>query len=184
MVFELGEIKKIRKKLGMSQAELAKRADVSQSMIAKIEAGKLEPGYTAAQRILQALQEMNQKQELKARAIMNPKLISIRVSDSIKQAIAKMQKYAISQLPVVERGQIIGLVTEGALLNATQVKKFSLDSAVAEVMEDTPPIVSQETPLTVIVQLLKFFPMVMVAEKGKWLGVITKADIVKKSFTG
>jgi len=35
MEYELGEIKKIRKNLGLTQSELAKRANVSQSIIAK-----------------------------------------------------------------------------------------------------------------------------------------------------
>ena len=39
---ELEEIKRIRKKLGISQTELANRAQVSQSLIAKVESGGQE----------------------------------------------------------------------------------------------------------------------------------------------
>jgi len=40
MTYELEEVKKIRKKLGLTQTELANRAGVSQSLIAKIEKQK------------------------------------------------------------------------------------------------------------------------------------------------
>ncbi|MFQ5647816.1 MAG: helix-turn-helix transcriptional regulator, partial [Candidatus Aenigmatarchaeota archaeon] len=40
---EITEIRKIRKKLGLTQSQLAQEARVSQSLIAKIEAGKLDP---------------------------------------------------------------------------------------------------------------------------------------------
>jgi len=46
MEFEINEVKDIRKRLGLTQLELAKRANVSQSLIAKIEAGRIDPRYS------------------------------------------------------------------------------------------------------------------------------------------
>lgn len=173
---ELQEIKFLRKKLGWNQTELAKRAGVSQSLIAKVETGTLDPSYRNARKILDALHEASAEKEEKASTIMNPKLISIKSKDSIKQAIAKMKHYEISQLPVIEKQKVIGLVSESTLLNAIDTKRV----LVREIMEEAPPVVSKETPVSGIVHLLKFAPVVVVAEKGKLLGVITKADIVRK----
>ena len=47
-MFELNEISRLRKQLGLTQAELAKLSGVSQSLIAKLEAGKIEPSYSKA----------------------------------------------------------------------------------------------------------------------------------------
>ena len=45
MLENLDQIKIIRKKHGLNQKELADRADVSQSLIAKIESGNIEPSF-------------------------------------------------------------------------------------------------------------------------------------------
>ena len=55
MVIEIREIKEIRKKLGLTQGQLANMANVSQSLIAKIEAGRLDPTYSNATKIFEAL---------------------------------------------------------------------------------------------------------------------------------
>lgn len=51
------EIRKIRKELGITQEELAKKAGVTQAYIAKLEAGKVDPRLSTLNRILQALLE-------------------------------------------------------------------------------------------------------------------------------
>ncbi len=60
-MYDLKEIKVIRKKLGITQGELAKLSNVSQSMIAKIESNILDPSYTNACKIFNALNDLNNK---------------------------------------------------------------------------------------------------------------------------
>ena len=74
MPYELEEIKEIRKKFGLTQSELAKRAGVSQSLIAKIEANMLDPGYSKTKQIFDALENLTQKEELTAQQIMQKKM--------------------------------------------------------------------------------------------------------------
>ena len=66
MPYELDEIKKIRKKIGLTQTGLANRAGVSQSLIAKIESGRIDPTYTKTQKIFAALSDLEKKDEVKA----------------------------------------------------------------------------------------------------------------------
>src|SRR3989344_3585870 len=110
MPYELEEIREIRKKLGMTQTELANRAGVSQSLIAKIESGRIDPTYTKTQKIFAALSELEKKEEIKAGQIMTARIIGVAPADSIKEAIAKMKKSQISQLPVVEDHKLVGMV--------------------------------------------------------------------------
>ncbi|MEM3267388.1 MAG: helix-turn-helix domain-containing protein [Conexivisphaerales archaeon] len=53
-MYELREISKMRKVLGLTQVQLAKMAGISQSLLAKIEAGKVDPSYTRARKIFAA----------------------------------------------------------------------------------------------------------------------------------
>ena len=179
MTYELEEVKKIRKKLEMTQTELANRAGVSQSLIAKIESGRIDPTYTKTKKIFAALSELEKKEEIKAEQIMTSRIISISSNTSIKEAIGKMKKYQISQLPVVNNSKLIGLVSESTILDALLKSKAA---EVKEIMQEAPPIVSKTTSIQVISNLLKHYPMVLVSEEGKLIGLITKSDLLGKLY--
>ena len=98
MPYELEEIREIRKKFGLTQSELAKRAGVSQSLIAKIESGRIDPTYTKTKKIFAALSDLEKKEEIKAEQLMTNKIISISPSTSIKEAIAKTKDRTKSKL--------------------------------------------------------------------------------------
>ena len=181
MTYELEEIKKIRKKLGMTQTELANRAGVSQSLIAKIESGRIDPTYTKTKKIFAALSELEKKEEIKAEQIMTSRIISIDPNEPIKEAISKMKKFQISQLPVMEGNKLIGLVSESTILDALLNPK---STRVRDIMQESPPIVSKTTPIQVVSNLLKHYPMVIVSEEGKLIGLITKSDLLGKLYRG
>lgn len=179
MTYELEEVKKIRKKLGMTQTELADRAGVSQSLIAKIEAGRIDPTYTKTKKIFAALSDLEKKEEVKAEQLMTSRIIGVGPGDSMKDAIAKMKKFQISQLPVMDNHKLIGLVSESTILDAMLNSK---GNSVKEIMQESPPIVSKTTSIQVVSSLLKHFPMVVVSEEGKLAGIITKSDLLGKLY--
>ena len=181
MTYELEEVKKIRKKLGMTQTELANRAGVSQSLIAKIESGRIDPTYTKTKKIFTALSDLEKKEEIKAEQLMTTKIISIPSDASIKEAINKMKKFQISQLPVIDDNKLIGLISESTILDALLNSK---GKEVKEVMQETPPIVSKITSIQVISNLLKHYPLVVVSEEGKLVGLITKSDLLGSLYKG
>ena len=179
MTYELEEVRKIRKKLGLTQTQLAKRADVSQSLIAKIESGRIDPTYTKTKKIFAALSELEKKEEIKAEQLMAAKIISVSPDTAIKEAISKMRKFQISQMPVVDNGKLIGMISESTILDALMKSKAQ---KIDEVMQEAPPIVSKKTSVQVISNLLKHYPMVLVSQEGKLIGVITKSDLLGKLY--
>ena len=181
MTYELEEVKKIRKKLGMTQTELANRAGVSQSLIAKIESGRIDPTYTKTKKIFAALSDLEKKDEIKAEQLMNTKIVSVAPGEPIKETISLMKKFQISQLPVIENHKLIGLVSESTILDAMLNSK---GRHVREVMQEAPPIVSKTTSIQVVSNLLKYYPMVVVSEEGKLIGLITKSDLLGKLYKG
>jgi len=177
MLSEIADIKRIRKKLGLTQEELAQRAGISQSMIAKIESGSLEPSYSNAQKIFRAIDEQSLKEEMKAEHLMNDKIIWANPEDKIEAVVAKMKTHGFSQLPVIKNNAVEGLVTETDILESILRKKAA---KVSDIMESPPPIVSADASSSAVIHLLKYYPLVLVSKKGKISGIITKTDIITK----
>ncbi len=174
---EIQNIKKVRKQLGLTQSGLAKESNVSQSLIAKIESGNLDPAYSNAKKIFKALNTISEKIEMKADDIAQPRIISVRPDSDIKSAIRLMKKHNISQLPVVEDNNAVGMLSESIILDAVMDNK---KGCIREIMKDSPPVISGTASVQVVSGLLKFFPIVLVSKKGRLNGVITKSDLLEK----
>jgi len=179
-MISLEDIKTIRAQLGITQAELAYRARVSQSLIAKIESGLLDPTYNNAKKIFDALAELQEKENILAEDIMQKKVIFVMPITQINEAIKKMKKHEISQLPVIEKGKCLGLVSESILLD--EIIKGTQERKIKDIMKDAPPIVPMKSSVDVISNLLKFFPMVLVSDNGKINGLITKSDVIRNVY--
>ncbi|MBI2125458.1 CBS domain-containing protein [Candidatus Woesearchaeota archaeon] len=178
-MMEIQNIKKMRQALGLTQHQFAKQASVSQSLIAKIESGRVDPAYSKVKQIEEALHLLSAKKELSLDEIMTKKIITVKPSEKAAEVIKLMNRKNISQIPVVERDNIIGVVSESsALAHAERLK----NSTVAEIMDEAPPIVPQTTSISVVSSLLKHYSLVLVKEKGTLVGIITKADLLRKAF--
>ncbi|MBU0470063.1 MAG: CBS domain-containing protein [Nanoarchaeota archaeon] len=175
----LENIRKLRKKYNLTQKELANKAGVSQSLIAKIESKKLDPTFTKAQLIFEALEKLQVTEEVKAQEIMQKKVYFAEVNDSLKTIIKIIKTKGISQLPVLSNGNVCGIITEGAILRKIMANPEKINSLKAEdTMEEAPPIVSPKTGLRVLFHLLQESPIVLVSEKGQTKGIISKADLL------
>jgi len=45
-------------------------------------------------------------------------------------------------------------------------------------MKEAPPLISVTTSIDVITNLLKFYPFILIGQKGQIKGVITKSDLI------
>jgi len=180
MIFELNEVKRLRKGLNLTQKELAKLSGVSQSLIAKVESGGIDPTFSKATKIFEALRTARHSQ-MKAGDVTNNSIISVSPVDSIEKAIRKMKKYNISQMPVIQDKEVLGLIDEATILEALIGSKNS-DTEIRDVMTDAPPIISKKASMDSVHQLLREYSIVLVSENGKLKGHITKADLLIKTF--
>ena len=180
MPYELHEIKVLRKRFGLTQSELASRAGVSQSLIAKIESQRIDPTYSNAQKIFAALDSLHTTHELKAEQVMQKHMITVNHDAGLLNTINLMKKHNISQVPVLKGRQIIGLISETSLLEAALEGKKHI--TVEEVMQDAPPIISKNATVLTIAGLLRFYPLVIVAEKDKYIGIVAKSDLLGKVY--
>ncbi|MCD6368173.1 MAG: CBS domain-containing protein [Thermoproteales archaeon] len=176
------EIRLLRKRAGLTQKELATRAGVSQSLIARIEGGSVDPRLSTLRKILTVIEEALEKHS-KAHHVMHTPVITLSPNDNLEKAAKIMWKYGISQIPVVdEKKRVIGTVYEDTVIkkilslkNAEQVFRMRVES----VLEDPLPVVSPDDPIDKVLRiLLSGVPAVIVTDKGQPVGIITKSDVI------
>ncbi|HIG98209.1 TPA: CBS domain-containing protein [Candidatus Woesearchaeota archaeon] len=177
---ELQEIRHLRKRYNLTQSQLAKLAGVSQSLIAKIEAGTVDPTFSHAKRILESLHGLSREREPKAEQLITSKIISVPKNEPLYWAIRKMKSHGISQMPVTWGGSIVGMISESSIIEKMAEGASPARIQAKDAMDEAPPVIVKTTPLVAVTELLRHSPLVVVAENGKPKGVITKADILRK----
>ena len=171
-----------RRRLGLTQSQLAKQAGVSQSYIAKLEAKKIEPSYTRVRAIFEALQRLERSREARANEIMTKDVVGVQVCDKVQSAVKLMRETGYSQLPVFDGERSVGSVSESTIIDRIVDRKRGeviTDGLVSEIMDDAFPQVGEDAPVSLLTSLLRVYPAVLVSKKGEVAGIVTKADLLK-----
>ncbi len=179
-MFEIEEIKRRRKKLGITQKRLAELVGVSQPLIARIESGDIDPKLSLVKRIYEVLEELEGK-KVDAKSIMHSPVKVATPETTLKEVIEVMMENDISQMPVVDSGKVVGSITENAIVKMIISKGIEgvEQTKVKNCMEEPFPMVLPSERLEVISKLLLNNPALLVVESGKILGIITKYDVMK-----
>jgi predicted transcriptional regulator len=180
----LEEVKKIRRQLGLTQAQVASLAGVSQSLIAKIENGRTEPSYLHVKRIFEALDREARKvrPELTVGEVCSKRLVVGSRSERIYDAVATMRRHQISQLPIFEGEVQVGSLTERTISHELAVERTPEALSrlrVADIVGEPFPQLDERTALHVAAGLLQTESAVLVTKAGRPLGILTKADLLK-----
>ena len=183
MLPSLGEIPKKRKELGLTQSRLAVSAGVSQSIIAKIEAGSVDPSYSVVQRLFSALERAGvESPARRVDELISRPVVSVARTQLVRDAVDLMRRRGYSQLPVFEGGRSVGSVSEKTILDRA-ARGESLESVlglkVREIMDSPFPVVNSDTPLDLVLGLLQSNYGVLVAKGESIVGILTKSDILK-----
>ena len=182
MLPRLEEIAKRRRMLGLSQKKLSRLAGVSQSMIAKVEAGKTEPSYLKTKAIFDMLERMQREKEPRARDLLQSTVYSVQEDEPVSRAVAIMNEMGFSQLPVLDGKHIVGSIAERVIMDrivaGASPRQLSMMS-VGRIMTEAFPQIDEKTPLSLISALLQYHSAVLVMKRGQLSGIITKADLLK-----
>ncbi len=113
-----------------------------------------------------------------------PPLVTVHAHDKARQAVDVLQRYGISQAPVVREDsaavtQFVGAIQERALLDRIFRDPDALQADVAEVMGPPIPMVEYDEPIEVAFGELQRQPAVLVAKSGQALGVLTRSDLLE-----
>jgi cystathionine beta-synthase len=113
-----------------------------------------------------------------------PPLVTVDAHDKVRQAIDVLQRFSISQAPVVRErsmdvAQFVGGVLENALLDRIFRDPDALQADVAEVMGPPLAMVEFDEPIEVAFETLQHGPAVLVVKSGQALGVLTRSDLLE-----
>ena len=178
----LEDIAKRRRQLGLKQSELAKMAGVSQSLIAKLEAGTIESSYSKVKTIFDVLERLEFKSKIQVEKVLHNEVVTVQKSEPLSQVVKLMKDHGYSQIPVFEGKQSVGSVSEKTILRQIlEGKDLEQISALPteKIMEEAFPQINEDAPLSLITSLLQTYSAVLVSRKGVVIGIITKADLLR-----
>ena len=182
MLPSLEEVAGKRRMLNLTQKQLARLAGVSQSLIAKLESRKIDPSYTKVKAIFDALELMEMKTEVRAEEVLQAKVVGVQKNDRVSKAVRLMTDHGYSQLPVFDGEHAVGSISEKTMLGQVLAGKDLTEVStlpVGDIMEEAFPQVGEDAPLPLISSLLQVYPAVLISKKGKVVGIVTKADLLK-----
>lgn len=172
-MINIDKLKLLREKRGLSQSELARRAGITQAHVAKIESGKVDPRYST---VVKIFEELMKEEKETCEKYMTKKVYSVHPNDFVSSAVKMMTSKNISQIPVIQGNKLVGLVSEKDFLKELDISKVRIK----EIMEDVPPQLSKNANIDVAKDLLREYPVVIVVDRGHAVGIITRANFLKK----
>jgi len=178
----LDSIKQARLKLGITQKKLAIMTGVSTSMINQIESGRSKPSYETAKKIFDNLATLEVKSSShRAGDFCSKNVIRLKPSNTLHDAIKKMRKQSISQIPIFNGKDLVGVISEdGIVKRIADVGESQLkDTKISDTLEAIPPIVDYDTPASALVPLIRFSKCILVSKNSKIIGIITASDTLK-----
>ena len=123
--------------------------------------------------------------ELKVKDLISKKetkdFLTIKKDDNVRHAFNVMKENDISQMPVMDNGDIVGSITEtNVLAHLLDNPIKNSDSGIAEIMGDAFPVVTEETECSKLTGLIsKKVPAVIAKDKAGDLHILTQYDIIQ-----
>ncbi|NYT11009.1 MAG: helix-turn-helix domain-containing protein [Methanomassiliicoccales archaeon] len=192
---ELSKIREIRKKLNLSQRELASKAGVSQSLIAKIESGSIDPSFIKVKQIFDAFEEEIRRQKVEGKGLgeqltvydlATKGVISVSPNQTIGEVVDRMVKGRFTQLPVMDGERVVGAITDDRIRGYTIDETRSgsktydevMETPISEIMEPPFSILNDDTSIELASLHLQREEAVLVSRKGVIVGILTSADFL------
>jgi cystathionine beta-synthase len=105
-------------------------------------------------------------------------VVSIAPEDKLMTAYARMKLYDISQIPVLDGDNVIGLIDEFDLLAAVQDDPAKFREPVRSAMTQRLETVALNTPLTSLIDTFNKGHVAIVVDQGRFWGLITRIDVL------
>lgn len=110
----------------------------------------------------------------------NPKtLITTNSQALIKNVIHTMKEKNISQMPVIDEGKLIGIISETAILNYMLSSGSSSANTISQLVQAHFSVVNSDVPVFTVLEILKAGEnAVLVLENDRLKNILTKIDLI------
>lgn len=109
-----------------------------------------------------------------------PALISIDPNATARKALDLINEHNVSQLPVLEGGNVTGSIEESELMSALIADPGAFDTPVRKLMKPPFPKVAMDEPINHAISFLsKKNPAVLVEDEKKVVGILTRYDVIE-----
>jgi cystathionine beta-synthase len=106
------------------------------------------------------------------------KLVSLPLGVTVEAAVNLMREHDISQVPVIEGGEVVGAMSEARILDILVQDPNAKTKPVAEYMEKPFPVVSEEASLTDVAERLDRETPAILVKLQTGFDIITKSDLI------
>ncbi len=113
-----------------------------------------------------------------ARRAVDAQLVALAPDDALRVAYARMRLHDVSQLPVMDRGALTGIVDESDLLVAALHGDRAFERPVRDVMTTKVETLPPDAPLSELVRVLGAGMVGVIVEHGSLFGLVTRIDLV------
>lgn len=118
-------------------------------------------------------------EDLVAKRYDRGEMTTIHLKATLGEAIEKMTKEGVSQLPVMDGEEIIGIITESDLLVPLAKKEIDSGDSVSIVMKTDLHTLQADDPIDSLMSVFNSDEIAIVKRAKKFLGFITKIDFIK-----
>lgn len=174
------ELRRWRQSLGLTQAEVARRAGVSQPLIARIEKGTVDPRLSTLRAIVQAMATA-ERTAVRLKDLMTTHVVAVKATDPVSAAIEVMRRHGFSQVPVVHKGVPVGSLNERHIvqwLHGAKDPRALQALPVRDIMGPGFPTVDPETPVERVYGMLEEHSAVLVMERGRLIGLVARSNLL------
>ncbi|HXQ41681.1 MAG TPA: pyridoxal-phosphate dependent enzyme [Candidatus Udaeobacter sp.] len=127
---------------------------------------------------LLARERQGDLRDLIARRHVDQATITVSPTDSLLIAYQRMKLYEISQLPVLDRGKVVGIIDESDLLLAVYGHADKFLEPIAQAMTTRLEFIQASQPLGDLAAVLSRHQATLVMEGGEFLGLVTRIDLL------
>lgn len=108
-----------------------------------------------------------------------PLVVSVDPLHSVREALRLMNTYELSEIPVIENGEVIGKMRDSRVMAQILDNKNVLDDMVSQYMDEPMPVLDAQADLSACIDMLKNSHTVSVREFGRIVGVISRHDVLE-----